>query len=443
METKLARITEIARQKRNERFTALAHHINLETLKDAHRELKAGKASGIDGVTKGEYGQDLEARVADLVARMKRQAYKPQPVLRVYIPKAGSKGQRPLGLPAYEDKLVQRVMLHILNAIYEADFLNCSFGFRPGRGCHDALKVLGNILETRKVNYVVDADIKGFFDHVSHEWMMKFLEHRIADPNFLRLIARFLRAGVMEAGIKYDIPEGTPQGGVISPVLANIYLHYALDLWFEGIYQKECRGEAYLIRYADDFVCCFQYKEDAEAFLQALKERLAKFNLEIAEDKTAILEFGRFAEENRRKRGKGKPGTFDFLGFTHYCGKSEGGKFRVKRKTSRKKLNASLKRSKKWLRENLTLLAKFLIPKLRSKLLGHYRYYGVTGNLESISNVGDKVKKQLFWWFNRRSQGKHFNWQKFNLFLRLFPLPRAKVYVNMYDINPRYLCRGR
>jgi RNA-directed DNA polymerase len=441
VETKLARITEIAKQKRNERFTALAHYINPETLAMSHQSMKSGKASGIDSVTRDEYGSNLDANLADLVSRMKRQAYKPQPARRVYIPKPGSQKQRPLGIPSYEDKLVQRVMAQVLGAIYEADFLNCSFGFRPGRGSHDALKVLGYVLEAKKVSYVVDADIKGFFDHVSHEWMMKFLEHRVADPNFLRLIARFLRAGIMEAGVKYDTPEGTPQGGVISPILANVYLHYVLDLWFEGIFRKQCRGEAYLVRYADDFVCCFQYREDAEAFLASLVERLAKFNLEVAEDKTKIVEFGRFAEE--RSKGNGKPGTFDFLGFTHYCGKSKKGKFRVKRKTNRKKLNASLKRNKEWLRQNLTLPAKQLMPLLRAKLIGHYRYYGITDNGETISNFGDKVKKQLYWWFNRRSQGKHFNWEKFNLFLRVCPLPRAKVYVSMYDVDPAYLRRGR
>ncbi|MHB0967992.1 MAG: reverse transcriptase domain-containing protein [Bellilinea sp.] len=252
VETKLARIAEIAKQNKNEKFTALAHHINQETLAASHKQLERGKASGVDKVTKEEYGQSLKANLEDLVSRMKGQAYKPQPALRVYIPKPGSDKQRPLGIPAYEDKLVQKAMADVLNAIYETDFLNCSFGFRPGRGCHDAIKVLGHIIETRPVNYIVDADIRGFFDNVSHDWMMKFLEHRIADTNFLRLIKRFLKAGIMEAGIKHDTPEGTPQGGVISPILANVYLHYVLDLWFEKKYRKKCRGKAYLVRYADD-----------------------------------------------------------------------------------------------------------------------------------------------------------------------------------------------
>jgi RNA-directed DNA polymerase len=247
METGLVRIAEIARQNPKERFTALIHHINQETLIECHQMVSGSKASGVDQVTKQAYGENLEANIADLIGRMKRQAYKPQPVRRVYIPKEGSNKMRPLGIPSYEDKLVQKGLARILNTIYEQDFLDCSFGFRPGRGCHDALKVLNHIIERKKVNYIVDADIRGFFDHVDHEWLMKFLELRIADPNLLRLIKRFLKAGVMEAGIVYDTPEGTPQGGLISPILANVYLHYVLDLWFEKVVKKRCQGEAYVV----------------------------------------------------------------------------------------------------------------------------------------------------------------------------------------------------
>jgi RNA-directed DNA polymerase len=314
METGLVRIAEIARQNPKERFTALIHHINQETLIECHQMVSGSKASGVDQVTKQAYGENLEANIADLIGRMKRQAYKPQPVRRVYIPKEGSNKMRPLGIPSYEDKLVQKGLARILNTIYEQDFLDCSFGFRPGRGCHDALKVLNHIIERKKVNYIVDADIRGFFDHVDHEWLMKFLELRIADPNLLRLIKRFLKAGVMEAGIVYDTPEGTPQGGLISPILANVYLHYVLDLWFEKVVKKRCQGEAYVVRYADDFVCCFQNKRDAEWFYSNLKERLKKFNLEVAEEKTRIIAFGRSAEKESKKQGKKKPDTFDFLG---------------------------------------------------------------------------------------------------------------------------------
>lgn len=439
MDTELARITEIAKQQKDERFNALVHLINRQTLMESHQQLANGKAVGVDQVTKDEYGSNVEANIDSLLERMKRQAYKPQPARRVYIPKPGSTKMRPLGIPAYEDKLVQKTMAPILNAIYEADFLEFSFGFRPNRGCHDALKVLGQIIETRPVNYLVDADIKGFFDNVSHEWMMKFLEHRIADPNFLRLIKRFLMSGIIEAGVKYETPAGTPQGGVISPILANVYLHYTLDLWFEKRFRQQCRGKAYMVRYADDFVCCFQYKDDAEAFLPALKERLAQFSLEIAEEKTQLLAFGRFAAENNEKQGEDKPGTFDFLGFTHYCSKSQHGKFRVKRKTSKKKFKASLVRSKEWLHQHLTTPAKLLLEKLNRKLAGYYQYYGITDNGKALSDYQYQLRKQLYWWFNRRSQGKHFNWRKFNLFLAKFPLLRPKIYVSVYDIDEKLL----
>ncbi len=439
METKLARINEIARQRKEERFTSLVHLINTQTLKESHEALKKGKAAGVDEITKEEYEGKLEENIAGLVDRMKRQAYKPQPVRRIYIPKPGKSKYRPLGIPAYEDKLVQKAMAPVLNAIYEADFLNNSYGFRPERGCHDAIKVLGKIIETKQVNYIVEADIKGFFDNVNHDWMMKFLEHRIADNNLLRIIRRFLKAGIMEAGIRYDTPEGTPQGGVISPILANVYLHYSLDLWFEKDFRRRCKGEAYLVRYADDFIVCCKHKQDAEEFVVALKERLAKFNLEVAEEKTRIIKFGRFTDKDNKKNGKGKAETFDFLGFTHYCSYSKQGKFRVKRKTSRKRLNASLHRCKDWLRSNLNLTVKELMPRLRVKLLGHFRYYGVTDNYHALSEFSYHVRRQLYWWCNRRSQGKHYNWEKLNLMLKRQSYPKTKIYVNVYDIRPEML----
>jgi RNA-directed DNA polymerase len=439
METGLVRIAEIARQNPKERFTALIHHINQETLIECHQMVSGSKASGVDQVTKQAYGENLEANIADLIGRMKRQAYKPQPVRRVYIPKEGSNKMRPLGIPSYEDKLVQKGLARILNTIYEQDFLDCSFGFRPGRGCHDALKVLNHIIERKKVNYIVDADIRGFFDHVDHEWLMKFLELRIADPNLLRLIKRFLKAGVMEAGIVYDTPEGTPQGGLISPILANVYLHYVLDLWFEKVVKKRCQGEAYVVRYADDFVCCFQNKRDAEWFYSNLKERLKKFNLEVAEEKTRIIAFGRSAEKESKKQGKKKPDTFDFLGFTHYCSKSEKGWFRVKRKTSQKKYRSSLLKCKTWLRKHLISPADYVMEMLQIKLLGNYRYYGITDNSTAVRNFYDKVRRMLFKWFNRRSQRKSMNWDKYVRFLKKNPLPRAKTYVSIYDVKPELL----
>ncbi|ABI67500.1 group II intron reverse transcriptase/maturase [Cutibacterium avidum] len=439
METGLVRIAEIARQNPKERFTALIHHINHETLKECHLEISGSKASGVDQVTKQAYEENLEANIADLIGRMKRQAYKPQPVRRVYIPKEGSNKRRPLGIPSYEDKLVQKGLARILNTIYEQDFLDCSFGFRPGRGCHDALKVLNHIIERKKVNYIVDADIRGFFDHVDHEWMMKFLELRIADPNLLRLIKRFLKAGVMEAGIVYDTPKGTPQGGIVSPILANIYLHYVLDLWFEKVVKKRCQGEAYLVRYADDFVCCFQNKSDAEWFYANLRERLNKFNLEVAEEKTRIIAFGRFADKESKKQGRKKPDTFDFLGFTHYCSKSKKGWFRVKRKTSQKKYRSSLLKCKTWLRKHLISPTDYVIEMLQIKLQGYYRYYGITDNSTALRNFCDKVRRMLFKWFNRRSQRKSMNWDKYVRFLNKHPLPKGRIYVDIYDVRPELL----
>ncbi len=432
METQLTRIAEKAKENPKLRFTTLVHHINEESLVAAHAKMQKHKAVGVDGESWATYDQNLEANVKSLVAKMKRQAYKPQPVRRVYIPKPGSDKKRPLGIPAYEDKLVQSVMAPILNAIYEQDFLEFSYGFRPNRSVHDALRASNKILEKHPINYVVDADIKGFFDHVDQEWMVKFLEHRIADPNMIRLIVRFLKAGVVEAGIKYDTPEGTPQGGVISPILANIYLHYVLDLWFDKIVRKHCRGEAHMVRYADDFVCCFQYEEDAQRFYRALRLRLNKFNLDIAEDKSRLIAFGRHAEAQSKKEGK-KPETFDFLGFTHYCGKSKKGTFRVKRKTNRKKFKTSLLKCKEWLKRNRNMPAPTLMGKLRVKLLGYDRHYGITDNIKALYRFHYEVEKLLFKWLNRRSQRKSFDWSKFQKFLDKFPLPRPRIYVSIYE----------
>lgn len=300
MYTKLERIAEIAKENPNEKFSALIHHINKEMLMQCHKELKGNKATGIDGKTKLQYEANLEENITSLLERMKKFSYKPQPVRRVYIPKPGTEKKRPLGIPAYEDKLVQLAINKILTAIYEQDFLESSFGFRKGKGCHDALKQLDVYLSWRNINYVVDADIKGFFDHVDHEWLMKFLGHRISDKNVLRYIKRFLKAGIMENGSFKKSYEGTPQGGIISPTLANIYLHYALDLWFEKRIKKHCKGQAYLVRYADDFVCCFEYEDEAKAFYKALRERLGQFNLEMAEEKSRILYFGKQAYLERK-----------------------------------------------------------------------------------------------------------------------------------------------
>lgn len=433
MATGLERIAEIVAKHPTGKLQTLVHYINETTLKEKHHELPADKATGIDSITKEEYGKNLDENIKNLMHRLKSQAYKPQPVRRVYIPKEGSDKGRPLGIPAYEDKLVQSLIADILNQVYEPIFLDCSYGFRPKRNCHDAIKALGDIIEHHKTNFIVDADIKGFFDNVDHEWMMKFLEYRIQDQNLLRLIKRFLIAGIMEQGKYLESEAGTPQGGNMSPILANIYLHYVIDLWFNFIIKPKCKGECHIIRYADDFICCFQYESEARAFYQALKERLKKFGLELAQDKTRIIEFGRFAKENRQRKGLGKPETFTFLGFTHYCSKSKSGKFRVKRKTSSKKFRMKAAKLKTWLRENMHMPVKELIKRLNIRLLGHYRYYGITDNIESLSKFFYIARRQLFKTLNRRSQKNGLNWGRFELLLNVFPLVRPKIYVSVYN----------
>jgi group II intron reverse transcriptase/maturase len=316
MQTKLDLLSDTARRDGSCRINNVAYLLGEENLKECFGQLKKGKAAGVDGVTLGAYEESLGENLRGLVERMKRQAYKPQPVRRTYIPKANGK-MRPLGIPAIEDKIVQKGMTRILEAIYEVDFLDCSYGFRPNRGCHQALNRLDKIIMTQPINHVIDADIKGFFDHVDHGWMMKFLGHRISDPNFLRLASRFLRNGYMEEGKLCHVEAGTPQGGIISPCLANIYLHYVLDLWLDRVVKPRCRGAVEMVRYADDFVLCVQYKDEAEGILGSLKRRLAKFGLELAEDKTRLIEFGRYAKRNAAAKGR-KPATFNWATFTRY-----------------------------------------------------------------------------------------------------------------------------
>lgn len=433
MATELERIAELVSKKPEYKLQAITHIINVENLKESHRKIDGNKAVGVDDATKAEYNENLEQNLEQLIERMKRQEYKPQPSRRAYIPKDGSDKLRPLGIPAYEDKLAQSVMKQVLNTIFEPLFLDCSYGFRPGRNQHDAIKEL-NTMIMAKTRYVVEVDIKGFFDNVDHEWMMKFLQERIEDPNFLRLIKRFLKAGIMEEGKYFDTDKGAPQGGLISPILSNIYLHYVLDLWFEKVIKKESQGDARVVRYADDFVCTFQNKSEAEKFLNRLKERLSKFGLEIAQEKTKILEFGRFAESNRKERDEGKPEKFDFLGFTHICGKTNKGEFKVKRITSKKKLKVKRAVMTEWLKKNMHKPVNQIIKKLNTKLVGHFRYYGITGNTRHINKFRYEVIKRLFWTLNRRSQMHSYTWDEFkDKILAKMPIKQAKIYVNMYS----------
>lgn len=435
MATKFPKIAEVVNKHPEGKLTTLTHFINLETLKASYHELSGKKATGVDDISKMQYGEQLEDNLLNLIDRMKRQDYKPQPVKRVYIPKDGTDKLRPLGIPAFEDKVVQNVINGMLTEVYEPIFMDTSYGFRPGRSCHDALRALNNIIQLKKVNYVVDADIKGFFENVDHEWIMKMLEHRIGDPNLLRLIKRFLKAGIMEEGKWEESEVGAPQGGLISPILGNIYLHYVLDLWFDKRVKEQSRGEAYTIRFADDFVCCFQHRDDAEKFYAALKERLAKFGLEIAAEKSKIIKFGMFAEDDLAKVGQ-RTETFDFLGFTHYCGKSKNGKFRVKRITSKKKMKSKLKNIKKWMRENFNKPIVELIKELNVKLNGYYNYYGITDNAPGINKYAHYVRRALFRHINRRRQGKPCDFLKFGKLMAKYPLTQPKVRVSVTNLVP-------
>lgn len=372
----------------------LMRNVSEETLMEAHRKQSGKKASGVDGVTKDGYGENAEQNIQKLITRMKTFSYRPQPVRRTYIPKANGK-MRPLGIPAYEDKLVQSVMADILNAVYEPRFLDCSYGFREKRSAHDVVRFINQTVMTKRVNYVLEADIKGFFDNVDHEWMMKFLENDIADKNFLRYITRFLKAGIMEGTEILEADKGTPQGGLISPVLANVYLHYVLDLWFEKYVKGNLTGDAYYVRYADDFLILFEKDTDARAVMDVLPGRLAKFGLELAEDKTRVLPFGRY---------KGTKETFDFLGFTFFNTTTRTGKYRVGVKSSAKKMKAKRQAVKAWLKDRLTKPIAETMMTLHRKVEGHYNYYGISGNFEAIRKFTWYVKYTTFRMFNRRDQ---------------------------------------
>jgi RNA-directed DNA polymerase len=432
VETKLQRIADKAKREPDFKFSSLFHLMNKELLLGCFERLRNNAASGLDEVTKEQYAEQLEGNVQQLVERLHRMAYIPQPVLRVYIPKPGTDKMRPLGIPALEDKLVQAGLSKILSAIYEQDFIDDSYGFRPGRSCHDALRALSQTVEGSSINMIVEADIRGFFDNVDQDHLMKFLEHRIIDKRVLRHIKRFLKAGIQEDGMFRASDRGTPQGGVISPLLANIYLHYSLDLWVTRKFAKTCTGLIRLIRYADDFVVCFQKEGDAEAFRLAMEARLNQFGLEIAPEKTHCIEFGATAVKRAKARGE-KAKTFDFLGFTHYCSRSLNGKrFRMKRKTISKRLTAKLKVYKGWLKKNRTLSTPEIMQKTARKLSGHYGYYGVTDNSTGIYIFCNKVKQILYKWLNRRGKRGCYSWEKFAKLLLRYPLPTPRVKVSLF-----------
>ncbi len=422
--TKLQGVRRTAREKKQERFTALLHHVTVDLLRESFHGLKKQAAPGVDGVTWDEYEHGLEDRLIDLHGRVHRGAYRAQPSRRIYIPKADGR-KRPLGIAALEDKIVQQAIVTVLNEIYEADFLGFSYGFRPGRSPHRALDALSVGIVRRRVSWILDADIRGFFDHLSHEWLLTFVQHRIADPRILRLIGKWLRAGVSEDGEWSETKIGTPQGAVISPLLANIYLHYAFDLWVDAWREKIATGDLIVIRYADDLVVGFQHKADAERFLNEFKERLAKFGLELHGEKTRLIEFGRFAEANRSNRGEGKPESFTFLGFTHFCGKrKKTGTFTVIRRTAKKRMRQTLARLKKDLQARMHDTPRTAGAWLKRVLLGYYGYFAVPGNMSVLSVFRYRLQRHWLHVLRRRSQ-RGFSWRSFDkLSARWLPTPK-------------------
>ena len=431
MGTKLERISELVTKDPKMVFTSLYHLINTDLLRQCHQEMDGRKATGVDKVTKDTYEADLEANLNDLVARLKRKQYRPQPSLRVYIPKANGK-MRPLGIAAYEDKLVQDALGRILTAVFEPRFPNNMHGFRANRSQHTALRALNNLIERGKTSYIVEADIKGYFNNMEHKIILDLVKFRLADPNILWLIKKTLTAGVQEDGKWKPTTKGTEQGNLASPIIANIYMHYALGLWFEKVFKPTCRGECGLVIYADDFTATFQHKDEAERFLETIRKRFQDYGLELEPEKTRLIEFGRFTEGNRKKRGLGKPETFDFLGFTHYCSKSRKGSFRVKRKTSRKKMKMRIMEMDDWIKANRHLPVRTLIAGINLKLRGHYQYYGVTDNSVSIAVYHFRATKSFFKWINRRSQRRSYTWEGFNDLLKVFPLVPPRIRVNIY-----------
>ena len=431
METKLARIAQISRENPQMAFTSIGHLINVEMLKECHGKMDGTKAVGIDGITKDEYTKHLDENLENLVERLKRKSYKPKPARLIEIPKDNGK-TRTLSIYCYEDKLVQEALRRILEAVFEPMFYDEMMGFRPNRGCHMALRKLNTMIERERTSYILDADIKGFFDHLDHEWIVRFIGSKIKDPNIIRLIRRLLRAGIMKDYQFEETEEGSGQGSVCSPIIANIYMHYVLIWWFKEIVQPELKGYAGLVVYADDFVVCFQYKSDAEEFYERLKHRMGHFGLELEEEKSRLIEFGRFAEENCRKR-KEKPQTFTFLGFTHYCSKSRTGKFRVKRKTSKKKFVKKCREMHELIRTMRTMKLKDIIKKINQILVGYYHYYGITDNSRAIKRFRYVVIKELFYWLNRRSQRRSYTWEGFlGMIDKEYPIAEAKIYVSIY-----------
>jgi RNA-directed DNA polymerase len=422
----LERVREAARKDKKQRFTALFHHVYaIDQLRQAYYELKRNAAPGIDGETWRHYGENLEENLKDLSERVKRGAYRARPVRRAYIPKADGR-QRPIGLPVLEDKIVQRAVVEVLNAIYECDFKGFSYGFRPKRHQHQALDALWMGIFMKKVGWVLDADIRAFFDTLNHEWLVKFIEHRIADRRIVRLIRKWLSAGVLEDGKRIQSELGTVQGGSVSPLLANIYLHYVYDLWSHQWREKQARGDVIIVRFADDFVMGFQHRYEAHQFLAGLRERLARFGLELHPDKTRLIRFGRFAAQNRKEQGARKPATFNFLGFTHICGTTRSGKFTVLRQTVRKKWQAKLKEVYIELRRRMHQSIPEQGAYLRTVVAGHVRYYGVPMNSQAIGAFREQVCRLWMKVLKRRSDKHNLTWDRMKRLIAKY-IPAVRI----------------
>jgi RNA-directed DNA polymerase len=429
----LARVREAAKKDGKLKFTALLHHVSIDLLRESYYSLQKQAAPGVDGMTWQEYGPDLEARIRDLHGRVHRGAYHAQPSRRVWIPKADGR-QRPLGIAALEDKIVQYAVGTVLNQIWEEDFLGFSYGFRPGRGQQDALDALWVGIVRKKVNWILDLDMRSFFDKLQHEWLVQFVEHRIGDKRIVRLIQKWLQAGVLEQTQWTETKEGTPQGAVISPTLANLYLHYVLDLWAEAWRKKQAHGDVIIVRYADDAVLGFERREEADRFLEQLRERLRKFGLELHPEKTRLIEFGRYATERRRKRGEGKPETFNFLGFTHICGTNhQTGNFTVHRKTIGKRMAAKLKDIRAKLRQRMHGRVPGTLKWLQRVVRGYFQYHAIPGNWARMKAFHNDVLRLWFQTLRRRSQRSRLTWASFRerLGVLLPPVQILQPYPNV------------
>jgi len=435
---KLSSISYCAKSDPTFEFMSLAHHLNLAFLKDCYINLDRNKAVGIDRVSWLEYKLDLDNNLQTLVEKLKRKAFKPLPARRVYIPK-GNADMRPLGISSIENKIVESGIARIIGSIYEADFYDFSYGFRPNKNAHQALKVIGDEINFKPVNHIVEADIKGFFDNVEHDLLLDFLKIRIKDTSLLFLINRFLKAGYVDGNLLVKSDIGTPQGSILSPILANIFLHYVLDQWFEKTVKTHIRGYCELVRYADDYVCLVQYENDASKILRALHNRFNKFGLTLHPDKTKVFSFGRFERQNAKLQNR-KANTFDFLGFTHYCDKTRKGYFKVGRKTSAKKFRAKAKDLNLWLKKiRNQVLTEDWWKILKLKLQGHYEYYGISENYLSIYKFYKLAIKLARKWMNRRSQKRTMSWVKMSSYLLLYPLPQPSIRHSFYtNSNSQY-----